>query len=319
MAEWLIEEGIGEERAILVDHGQVLAAQLQWHGQLLPGQVAEGVLASRMRGSKRGKAVFGSGEEALVDRLPPDASEGARMRFAITRSAVGEAKRKKLAQARPVQDAARPAPSLAVRVGGKAVHRFPEGMWEDVWHDAWEGTHDFTGGTLQFSATPAMTLVDVDGHLRGRDLALAACRALGTAIPRLGLGGSIGVDFPTLQAKADRKEVDGALDIALADWDHERTAMNGFGFVQMVARLEMPSLLHRLQFNRAGAAARMLLREAEAIAAPGTLLLCAHPAVVAAITQDWSQQLARKTGREVRIEADPALALQGGFAQAVPV
>ena len=42
--------------------------------------------------------------------------------------------------------------------------------------------------------------------------------------------------------------------------------MNGFGFVQLVARLERPSLLHRAAFQRAGLAARALLRRAEQLA-----------------------------------------------------
>ncbi len=317
MADWLIETGIGEERALLVERGEVLAARLRWPGELEAGEIAEGVLVARFSGTPRGRARFASGDEALVDRLPREAAQGRTMRFEITRSAMGEAKRRKLAHARPTEEPARPAPTLLELVGGREVRRFPAGCWEEVWAEASEGIVAFRQGALQFSPTPAMTLVDVDGHLLPRDLALEAVDPLASSIARFGLSGSIGVDFPTLREKGDRKAVDGALGVALADWDHERTAINGFGFVQLVARLEGPSLLHRLHFSRSAAAARMLLRRAEEVAEPGVLLLTAHPQVIASLLPAWLAELTTRTGREVRLAPDPGLAPHAAFAQAV--
>ena len=317
--EWLIECGIGEERALLIENDRAIAAQMRWPGQLAPGQREDAVLISRRTGSRRGTARFANGEEALVDRLAPDASEGAAIRLEITRSRMGEKSRVKLAQARPVTAECRPAPDLAEKLQGKVVQRFESGLWEDVWQQAWQGEHSFAGGALLFSPTPAMTLVDVDGTLPSRDLALAASAALGEALPLMGLSGSIGVDFPTLQAKADRKQVDAALDRALAGWDHERTAMNGFGFVQLVARTQEPSLLHHLHNRRTAAAARYLLRQAEAVREPGAILLTAHYGVLSHLTNEWLEELSRKTGREVRTKPEASLAPDAGFAQAVPL
>lgn len=321
--DWLVEEGIGEHRAIQLRGGNIVAARLDWPGGLAAGQIEDAVLISRRSGSKRGTVRFASGEEALIDGLPADASEGAQLRAAVTRSAIAETGRFKLAQARPTKDAPRRAPSLAERLreqghAVRVVRRFPEeGDWDDLFAEAWHGEIAFAGGSLTISPTPAMTLIDIDGNLPAAALALAAVPQIAAALSRFDLGGSIGIDFPTLSAKEDRRAVDQALAAALAHWPHERTAINGFGFVQLVARLERPPLLHRVVQNRAGAAARLLLRHAERVDDPGALLLTTHPQVRTAIKPAWEAELAHRTGRELRWRGDPSLALGGGFAQAV--
>jgi hypothetical protein len=322
LAEWLVENGIGEERALLVEGDQVIAARVNWPGVLATGQVEDAVLVHFDPARRRGTARFVSGEEALVDRLPPASLEGAALRIEVTRPAIAERGRLKRAQARPSAAAPRAAPTLAETLARdvapvRAMRRFPAGAWEEVWSEAWSGEVAFAGGSLLFSLTPAMTLVDVDGAAPAGALAQEAVAPLARAIRRFDLGGAIGIDFPSLTRKEDRRAVDEALAAALVGWPHERTAMNGFGFVQLVARLERPSLLHRLTLSRAEAAARMLLRRAEMVEEPGTLLLTAHPAVIANVADVLLAELGRRTGREARLAGNPALALYGGFAQAV--
>lgn len=323
MTEWLVEEGIGEDRAIRLEGDRIVAARVDWHGELAVGLVEDALLISRAAGNGRGTARLASGEEALVDRLPASASEGASIRLEVTRPALGERGRRKLARARPTDASPRPALTLneALRTEGhevRVVREFSAGDWAELAAEALAGEVAFPGGSLQFSPTPAMLLVDVDGTLPSRALALAAVAPLADALRRFDAGGSIGIDFPTLAAKDDRRAVDQALAAALADWPHERTAMNGFGFVQLVARLERPSLLHRAAFQRAGMAARALLRRAERLQGAGAVLLSGHPALEAQLKPEWLAELARRTGREVRWEARPALALEAPQAQLVP-
>ncbi len=317
LADWSIERGIGEDRALLIEGGRAIAAKVRWPGELRAGTVVDATLVQRRAGSPRGLAMTDSGDAILVDRLPRAASEGAPIRLAVTRAAMAERGRLKRAQGRWSDQAEAPAVADAFTTG-TTVRRFPAGLWDEVWNAAWDGEIAFGGGTLLFAVTPGMTVIDIDGDLAPRELALAAVPAIGRALSQFELGGSIGVDFPTLAAKSDRQAIDAALNIALGGWPHERTAMNGFGFVQIVARSTGPSLLQRLAHHRASAAARMLLRRAEALDGAGAIELTAHSAVLGALRPEWLEELARRTGRAVRLEADHALALDGGHAQIVP-
>jgi ribonuclease G len=317
LAEWLVERGIGEDRALLVENDRVIAAELHWPGELRAGDTVGATLVQRPAGSPRGLAMTESGAPILVDRLPRAASEGAAIHVAVTRIAMAERGRLKRAQGRWTDGPqANAAPD--VFESGKPVRRFPPGLWEELWSSASEGEVAFAGGSLLFAVTPGMTVIDIDGDLPPRDLALAAAPAIGAALRQFALGGSIGIDFPTLTAKTDRQAVDSALAQALDGWPHERTAMNGFGFVQLVARSTGPSLLHRLAHHRAAAAARLLLRRAEGLEGAGAIQLTAPSAALAALRPEWLAELSRRTGREIRLEADHSLALEGAHAQIVP-
>ncbi|MEM6857610.1 MAG: ribonuclease [Pseudomonadota bacterium] len=319
MAEWLIEEGIGETRSLLIGGGEVLAARHIMEGAPRAGEVHQAQLTERLKGTARGLSVTESGLEVLIDKLPQSISEGASVTLRLTRAPIAERGRLKRAQGRIVDTA-----TTAQAEGGsdktRPVAAFEAGLWEEVWHAASSGSIDFAGGAIVCSATPAMTLIDVDGHDSPCDLALAAIPAIKRALFWFEIGGNIGIDFPTIEAKADRRAVDQALDEALGGWPHERTAMNGFGFVQLIARLEGPSLLHRFATSRTGMCARYALRIGERAQGAGpVLLLRVHPALKAKLKPQWIEELTRRTGKQVRIETDPGLALEAPQAQIVEV
>ncbi|MBA4164927.1 MAG: ribonuclease [Erythrobacter sp.] len=321
---WLVEKGIGEERAVLLEQGRVAAARLSWPGSMVTGEVADATVIERIPGSTTSLVRFANGEEGFARPLPRSASVGTSVRVEIEREAIAERGRLKRCQARLTDKPLLPAPDLiqSLRAEGHEavqVHRFPpEADWEELFAEAWSGEVDFHGGALLLADTPAMTLIDVDG---GPPEAIFhnAIPAITATLRRFDIGGNIGIDFPTLTDKGDRRAIDARLGEALTGWPHERTAMNGFGFLQIVARLKRPSLLQRIGRDRTGAAARLLLRRAEAVGEPGALLLTGHPAVTAKLSPDWIEDLARRSGRKVRLASDPGLALAGGFAQAVPL
>jgi len=320
--EWLIEDGIGETRALLIKGGQVLAAKLRWPGELIAGDLHPAKLIAKPAGARRGVATIASGEEVLVDHLPRSLTEGQSFTLRIVRAAIAERGRLKRAQGRhvaPDEATAAPAPESPFATGER-VRRFPAGSWEEVWLAASSGEMAFSGGAILCSVTPAMTVIDVDCGWP-QEAYFNAVPMISTALRWFDIGGNIGIDFPTILDKSDRKACDNRLAEYLADWPHECTAMNGFGFVQLVARLEGPSLLHRFATARLGAAARMALRRGELAAETGTagrtLLLTVHPALKAKLKPEWLAELVRRTGRAVRIETDPGLAIEAAHAQLV--
>ncbi|WP_298195283.1 ribonuclease E/G [Novosphingobium sp.] len=330
MAEWLVEDGIGEERAILVEQSAIVAARIVWDEPWRAGAVVEARLGARIPGTRRAVVRLPDGSEALGEGFDPKLTEGQAVLVRVTRCAIAEKGRTKLPQVRPAAPGEAPRPALSLReelAGGPypvrcvPVHgrAFAEAGWDDLVVEALTGEVAFAGGSLVISPTPAMTLIDVDGPPPLPALALAAVPAIAAALRRFDLGGSVGIDFPSLAEKAQRRTVDEALAEALAaaGWQGERTGMNGFGFVQLVSRLERPSLIARFARAPAAAAARRLLRLAERVAEPGTLLLTAHPAARRAMRAEWEAELARRTGRRIQWHEDAGLALGATFAQAI--
>ena len=321
LAEWLYEEGIGENRAVLVEGDAILEAAIELPDRLRTGTVAAARLAKILVPGRRGLVVSGD-REAILEPLPRELTEGGTLRIEIVREAVPEAGRPKLPKARVTEGELRPGPTLIERLGQPATHRppgpdrFEQLGWSELLEEALTGEIAFAGGALRMSLTPAMTLFDVDGALPPAELACAGAAAAARSIRRFGIGGSIGIDLPTLPGRAERQAAAAAFDELLPQ-PYERTAVNGFGFLQIVRRRERPSIPETVQGDRVGAAARALLRRAERTPGAGERTIRAAPAVVARIEAEagWTDELARRTGAPVRLRADPSLPISGGDVQ----
>lgn len=311
MAEWLYEEGIGEDRAILVEDGTILQAAIE-----LPGLRAGAVVPARLT-AIAGAASLADGIEAIVSPLPPGLTEGAAFRAEVLREAIPEQGRPKPPRVRATELPLRDGPSLRERIGNPAPlpshgrDRFEEAGWSELLEEAASGEIAFEGGALRMSVTPAMTLFDVDGALPPAALAEAGAAAAARAILRFGIGGSIGIDLPTLPR--DQRRAPAAAVDAILPQPFERTAVNGFGLLQIVRRRERPSLPEMLRADPAGAAARALLRRAGRNA--GLVALHAAPAVIARIEAAWLAALERRVGGPVALRAEPGLAISGGHVE----
>jgi Ribonuclease G/E len=213
----------------------------------------------------------------------------------------------------PSEAAHRPGPDLLARITAsgdpvrhcrahEADHLEAAG-WSEVLEEATSGEIVFPGGALRLSPTPAMTLFDVDGSGPLEPLAIAAATAIGQAIVRHDISGSIGIDFPTLSGKEARQAVAAAIDAALP-LPFERTAMNGFGFLQIVRPRHRASLPERLRTDPVGAEARALLRMIERIPSPAPRhhIVSRRVAELLETRRDWREELARRTGVDATFE-----------------
>jgi hypothetical protein len=327
LPEWLVEQGISETRAALVEGGRIVEARVELDGTVPAGTILGARLVDVGRGGRNGTARDESGTDYLLPHVPKEITEGAAFNIEVTRPALPGPEPWKRPLAKATRDERRRPRSLAERLrsAGNPVRKlaFPSpndelgaSGWDDLIDEARSGRVDFEGGSLGLFFTPAMILIDVDGSLPASELAIAGARAAAQAIRRHDIGGSIGIDLPTARGKDARSAAAQAVDNALPQ-PFERTAVNGFGFLQVVRPRSRASLLELAQ-DRVSFETRALLRRV-AFEPAGPKRLAAHPAVVALLESrpEWLDSLAKQVGGSVALRADAGLPMSGAYAETV--
>lgn len=309
MAEWLYEAGIGENRAILVEDGVIIEAQIELPG-LRAGTVAEARLTSILIPGKRGIATLFCGTNVLIEPLPK-VTEGAAIRVEIVREAIPEPGAVKRAKGRISDAEPCTGPDLAIRIGSHRIvgpHNtdlFEQAGWTECLEEAARGICDFPGGQLRISLTPAMTLIDIDGPMGPEPLALGGAKAAAQMIRRFGLTGNIGIDLPTVAGKAERSTIAAAFDAELPQ-PYERTAVNGFGFMQVIRPRIRASLCEMVSRDAVAAKARALMRRAQRSGQIGATEIVAPVALVKVIEAhpQWIDELSCHLGGAVTVKAE---------------
>jgi hypothetical protein len=314
LPEWLVEHGIGESRYARILGGEIVEARI-----LLEGVTRAGARCMARLVSVRPLAIAeAGGQQFLLPKGAKGISEGQELVIQVTREAIPGAEPWK----RPLAAVANEGEEAPPPLDGEALP-FPspsdplgQAGWPDLLEEARSGIVRFDGGELRISPTPAMTLIDVDGYLPSLELALAGAEAAARAILRLDIGGSIGIDLPTVAGKAERQSIASAIDSILPQ-PFERTAVNGFGFVQLV-RPRLRASIVELAQDRPSFEARALLRRA-ATEAPGAKRLVGNPMLIALLEQkpEWIDSLSRQIGGAVTLRSDASLPIHGGYAEKV--
>jgi ribonuclease G len=320
LPEWLVEHGFGETRAALIHGGEIVEARIELGGIWRAGSIIHAQLVSAASNGRNAIARDREGVEFLLPRGADGVTEGAELNIAIKREAIPGAESWKRPLATVAERGPLKIPPLAERLGvqelpvPRAVDNLARAGWFDLLDEARTGTVSFAGGELRISPTPAMTLIDVDGYLPPEELAVRGAAEAARTIRRLDIGGSIGIDLPTTGGKDARQAAGAVIDEVLPQ-PFERTAVNGFGFVQIVRRRQHASIVE-LALDRPAFEARALLRRV-AFEPPGPKRLVAHPDVTTSLSLNraWLDHLERAVGGAVGLRADAALPMSGGYAE----
>jgi ribonuclease G len=176
------------------------------------------------------------------------------------------------------------------------------------------GSFPIAGGMLHIERTRAMVMIDVDGAADALTLNLAAATEIPRLLHLLDICGPIGIDFVAVSNRADRLAVGEALDRAAAALDgFERTAINGYGFCQIIRPRVRPSIPEILCGTRIGALstesrAVALLRACGRSHGHGARQLIAPPPIIDLI-RTWPHEIAAlrsSLGGSIELVPDPA-------------
>lgn len=319
LAEWLYEAGIGENRAALIDGDTLRAVRLE---RPLDGLSHGTIAEARLVESKLVELTTDGGKQlaSLQGRAPVPL--GGRFLAEVVRMAIKERGRHKLARVRCAADGAvvQKAPSLLERISATSdsvtilsaltpgEDRLEAAGWTEMIERAQRGYWEFDGGALWIDPTPAMTMIDIDGEGEGHALARAGCYAAIAAIEAFDIGGPIGIDFPGLAGRGQRMDMDALVDELLPQ-PFERTATNGYAFMQIIRRRDRPNFIEQIRYDAVATDAALLLRRAQRTGGTGVLTLTSRGSVVdwIAAHPDWTAQLQQICGRSVQLMVDPSM------------
>jgi ribonuclease G len=197
------------------------------------------------------------------------------------------------------------------------VPHLPDDFEIEAWCDrAISGHVPFAGGSLSLERTRAGLVIDVDGSGPSLEINLNAASKIAQALRLFQVGGMVMADFITAENRRDRLELDAALDAALKKDPRafERTAINGFGMVQIVRAKRGPSLIDQLCGIRRHAPsdetqALMLLGYAARSVGAGPRTLVARSEILNSI-EKWPvllDELRAKLGADVKMAADDTI------------
>jgi hypothetical protein len=176
--------------------------------------------------------------------------------------------------------------------------------------------------TISFQRTKAGLVFDVDGIGNAFDINQVAAAEIARVLRLYQVGAMVMIDFVSMEAKAQRTQIAEIFDAAARSdaRPFERTAINGYGMMQVVRARPRPSVLDHLFGTRIAALsdqtqAYWLLRAVAQSSGFGARTVTARPGVAALLESQkwagWRAQAMRAAGADMLVVADEKAAGYG--------
>lgn len=316
MTELWIDTAPGERRAALIENGNIVEVHIQRDLHIALGEQGSGRIDRKTPSGAY--VVTDHHDEVLVRRSSPK-PEGARVGFEITREAICEPGRVKPPEAKLLDDvsAANSDREQLWETGLKCFGDLPRRNADisAAFDIALAGASQVGDTTISFQRTKAGLVFDVDGIGDPMTINLAAAKEIARLLRLYQVGGMTMIDFIAVDSKDHRQAIAAAFDEAAAadSRPFERSAVNGFGLMQIVRARPRPSMLDQLFGTRIAALsdetqALWLLREAARSSGFGPRTITASTAVANLLaSKDWVSfrtECERQIGASLAVVAD---------------
>ena len=319
MTELWIDDAPGERRAALIENGEIAEVHIQRDLHFSVGETGTGRIERKTPSGTY--IVTDDARELLLRRKAPQ-PEGTRIGFEVTRESICEPGRAKPAEAQLLDD-------IPMAIAGK------DQIWQTRLHQlsdvprinadisaafdiAIAGASQIGNVTISFQRTKAGLVFDIDGIGDALAINLAAANEIARILRLYQVGGMAMIDFVAVESKDARQQIAEAFDAAAAGDPRpfERTAVNGYGLMQVVRARPRPSILDHLSGTRIAALsdetqALWLLREAARSSGFGLRSIRANTDVATLLASTrwagWRLRCERQMGAALAVVADDSV------------
>ena len=316
------DDAPGERRAARVENGNIVEIHMQRDALWALGETGAGRID---RKTPSGAYVITDDNSELLLRSKISDPEGMRLTFEVTREAIAEPGRVKPAE-------------IALRDSGCAQPSQKDALWDarltafaqpvisasiaEAFDIALSGQSKCGDVTISFQRTKAGLVLDVDGIGNAFDINRVAATEVARLLRLYQVGAMVMIDFVSMESKAQRMQIAEIFDAAsvVDGRPFERTAINGYGMMQVVRARPRPSVLDHLFGTRIAALsdetqAYWLLRAVAQSSGFGARTVTTGPEVATLLQSDgwaaWRAQAVRLAGADMLVVADEKAAGYG--------